>query len=145
VPEQGAADALRRLESALEAARARLSDLSAEHAAIVESARVAPPDDEHDVEGASIGYERERLRALLERESAAVGSLEEAVRAARRDGAVSLSGTRSCRSCGEEIPTERLEALPGTTLCVRCAGAGSGGAWRRARGGRGRPRPPRPA
>ncbi len=27
----------------------------------------------------------------------------------------------SCRICGSEIPKERLEALPGTTLCVNCA------------------------
>jgi RNA polymerase-binding transcription factor DksA len=26
-----------------------------------------------------------------------------------------------CLSCGEEIPEKRLEALPGTKLCVDCA------------------------
>ncbi len=26
-----------------------------------------------------------------------------------------------CSSCGEQIPTARLEAIPGTTLCVNCA------------------------
>jgi RNA polymerase-binding transcription factor DksA len=30
----------------------------------------------------------------------------------------------SCERCGEQIPADRLEALPGTRTCVRCA-AGS--------------------
>ena len=27
----------------------------------------------------------------------------------------------TCQGCGEAIPTERLEAVPWTTLCVGCA------------------------
>ena len=30
----------------------------------------------------------------------------------------------TCRVCGSEIPEERLEALPGTRLCVQCKAAG---------------------
>ena len=29
-----------------------------------------------------------------------------------------------CGSCGDEIPTARLEALPWTRICVACAGGG---------------------
>ena len=29
---------------------------------------------------------------------------------------------RVCKRCEEEIPAERLEALPDTWLCVRCSG-----------------------
>ena len=28
---------------------------------------------------------------------------------------------RMCKRCGEEIPAERLEALPETWLCVKCS------------------------
>jgi RNA polymerase-binding transcription factor DksA len=27
----------------------------------------------------------------------------------------------SCESCGQPVDPERLEALPGTTLCIKCA------------------------
>lgn len=26
-----------------------------------------------------------------------------------------------CEGCGEEIPAKRIEAMPGTNLCVECA------------------------
>jgi hypothetical protein len=33
---------------------------------------------------------------------------------------------RMCKRCGEEIPAERLEALPDTWLCVKCSQAVGG-------------------
>ncbi len=33
-----------------------------------------------------------------------------------------------CGSCGDEIPTARLQALPWTRICVACAGGGIKGA-----------------
>ncbi len=35
---------------------------------------------------------------------------------------------RPCKRCREEIPAERLEAIPGTMLCVKCSEA-VGGEW----------------
>ena len=35
-----------------------------------------------------------------------------------------------CGSCGDEIPTARLQALPWTRICVVCAGGGIKGAGR---------------
>jgi DnaK suppressor protein len=35
-----------------------------------------------------------------------------------------------CGSCGDEIPTARLQALPWTRICVACAGGGIKGAER---------------
>lgn len=35
-----------------------------------------------------------------------------------------------CGSCGDEIPTVRLQALPWTRICVACAGGGITGAER---------------
>lgn len=33
---------------------------------------------------------------------------------------------RICKRCGEEIPAERLDALPDTWLCVQCSQAVGG-------------------
>jgi hypothetical protein len=30
--------------------------------------------------------------------------------------------SRPCARCGEEIPAERVEAIPETMVCVKCAG-----------------------
>lgn len=46
------------------------------------------------------------------------------VRAIRR---IDEGSYDDCASCGEEIHSERLELLPTTILCARCAGAGAGG------------------
>ena len=35
---------------------------------------------------------------------------------------------RPCKRCGAEIPTERIEAVPGTCLCVKCSQE-VGGEW----------------
>lgn len=32
------------------------------------------------------------------------------------------SAGQPCARCGEEIPAERVEALPDTMVCVRCSG-----------------------
>ncbi len=32
------------------------------------------------------------------------------------------AGTRDCARCGAEIPAERVEAIPDTMVCVKCAG-----------------------
>jgi hypothetical protein len=34
-----------------------------------------------------------------------------------------MSTQRYCERCAVEIPAERLEAMPGTTICVRCSEA----------------------
>ncbi|HET9060819.1 MAG TPA: TraR/DksA C4-type zinc finger protein [Acidimicrobiales bacterium] len=94
---------------------ARLRALEEDVGSIVESAEGSNGDDEHDPEGATIAYERERTAALgshtrrrLEEIDAALHALESGV-----------YGT--CTSCGAAIPAERLAALPGTRYCVRCS------------------------
>ena len=37
-----------------------------------------------------------------------------------------MAKTRLCERCKAEIPAERLEAVPGTRLCVRCSQATGG-------------------
>ncbi|HEY2794317.1 MAG TPA: TraR/DksA C4-type zinc finger protein [Micromonosporaceae bacterium] len=39
------------------------------------------------------------------------------------DDAATRTGYGICESCGEPIPTERLEIFPATTMCVACKSA----------------------
>lgn len=99
----------------LEAARRRAADLAAELEAL-EDATAEGPDDEHDPDGSTVGYERARVGALLTRSQADIAALGLAV--ARLD-----AGTYGrCGDCGRPIGDERLAALPSTTTCVACAG-----------------------
>ena len=74
-----------------------------------------------------------------EREKAALMASEEGRRLVEVDRALSRltrepEGYGMCRSCGEEIAFERLEALPYTELCIVCKRveeSGGGGAGTR--------------
>jgi len=98
------------------AAAARLAaDLKAELAGIIAGQGENPPDDEHDVEGSSVGYERARVTALL---------ADAEARVAEADAALARISARSyggCEACGGPIGDDRLEALPTTRQCVSCA------------------------
>jgi RNA polymerase-binding transcription factor DksA len=99
-----------RVEAATELAAA------AERIAAITAARAdANTDDEHDPEGATIGFERaqaDALRIALRRR------LEETDAALARIGA----GTYGrCAVCGNAIPGARLEARPTTDRCIRHA------------------------
>ncbi len=39
-----------------------------------------------------------------------------------------MTKPRPCKRCGSEIPAERLDAVPGTCLCVKCSQE-VGGEW----------------
>lgn len=102
------------LEGELARARSALTDLEPEHAALADPENVAL-DDEHDSEGSTVGFERARVAGLLYRAQRRVVDLEAASRR-MEEGSYGY-----CRSCGTEIGTERLAALPTTQLCIRCA------------------------
>lgn len=73
-----------------------------------------PPDDEHDVEGASVGFERARVMALLASARARLAALDAA-------GERLVDGTFGrCQTCGGPIGTDRLAALPDATRCLDC-------------------------
>ncbi len=95
-------------------AQALADDLREELRAIGETTAQGP-DDEHDVEGSSVGYERARVTSLLIRCRADIVELEAAI-ARLTDGTY-----RRCQRCQAQIPLERLEALPATRFCVSCA------------------------
>lgn len=103
----------------LEAERTRLvaqiADLTAEFDEIVRTVEAESPDDEHDPDGSTTGFERQRVAALLEHARRRLAEVD----AALERMATGTYGV--CEVCGRPIGVERLEALPGATRCVHCA------------------------
>ena len=98
---------------------ARAAQLRAEreHAA-AQLARLEQEYDEALADPGMIQEDRDNLRTLLE----AARKVSDDAQAAVDQLAAGEYGT--CQSCGEPIGAERLEALPGATMCVTCqAGA----------------------
>jgi DnaK suppressor protein len=73
------------------------------------------PDDEHDPEGATIGFERAQVSALLADAEAHLQALDEV--AAR----VAAGRYGTCEVCHGAIGDERLAARPTARRCVTCA------------------------
>lgn len=94
---------------------ARLAALEAERAAMVEQVVLDPPDDEHDPEGATVGFEHARTRALRDEAVARLAELDAALQRVDRG----TFGT--CERCGDAIPDARLLARPTARTCVPCA------------------------
>jgi DnaK suppressor protein len=93
----------------------RIVGLSGDVAFIVDAASSTTGDDEHDPEGATIGFERAQAQALLAQAEAHLAEIDAAlIRVA--DGTY---GT--CAVCGRPIAEARLEARPEATLCIACA------------------------
>ncbi|GIG38810.1 TraR/DksA family transcriptional regulator [Cellulomonas phragmiteti] len=90
----------------------RLTGLGDAHRDVVDAARGANVDDEHDPEGATIAFERAQLEALA---AGAHQRLTE-VDAALARLAAGTYGT--CAVGGEPLDDARLEARPTATTCV---------------------------
>jgi RNA polymerase-binding transcription factor len=69
-------------------------------------------EDEGDL--ATISHERELLYNLHESDFARLRFIQEAMKAIDR------GQYGECVRCGEEINERRLEAVPWTTMCIRC-------------------------
>ena len=97
-------------------AEVHLVELTAELDRLAIASADSNLDDEHDPEGATVGFERAQLSALLDR---AREQLRELEAAAHR-----LESGRygRCERCDNPIGDERLLALPAARLCIRCAG-----------------------
>jgi len=107
--------ALRELLGAERArAQRRLSSLERTFDEMVEAADLEPPDDEHDPEGTT-AYERAQVTSLATEARDRLTQLELALTE------IDDEGYGACRLCGEPIGWPRLQALPGTTRCMRCA------------------------
>ena len=71
----------------------------------------------HGEEQAADADEREKAFAEAERENRFLHHLNEAL------GRIKKGTYGKCRSCEEEIPKKRLEAVPHATQCVKCKNA----------------------
>ena len=103
------------LANARAVAERLVADLRAELDGIVAAQEADPPDDEHDVEGSSVGFERARVTALL---TTAESNLLE-LRAA--DERLAAGDYGRCQVCGQAIGDDRLVAMPTTRRCVTCS------------------------
>ena len=72
-------------------------------------------DDEHDPEGATVGFERAQLTALLATARARIAEVDDALRR------VDSETYGVCEGCGQPIAGERLVARPFARRCIRCA------------------------
>jgi|SRR4051794_2885561 DnaK suppressor protein len=105
-------DELVRLRAGAESEAATLArDLEALFAA----SRDSNADDEHDPEGATIGFERAQLTALLAAARARIAEVDDALRR------VDAGAYGVCEGCGRPIAAERLAARPFARHCIACA------------------------
>lgn len=96
-------------------AASQVEALSAELNALMAASEDSNADDEHDPEGATIGFERAQLTAVLAAARERLAAIDLAL--ARLDA----GAYGACERCGAPIGDERLAALPATTRCVACA------------------------
>jgi DnaK suppressor protein len=108
-----------RLEQERAATLARISELQRAFDDMVASAEGMSNDEEHDPEGATLGFERAQVSALLDAARAQLRMIDEAF------DRLDTGSYGTCVQCGKPIGSERLEALPSTTTCVACATAGT--------------------
>jgi RNA polymerase-binding transcription factor DksA len=91
--------------------------LAGEFDGIVAAADLSSTDDEHDPEGSTIAFERQRIAAMLRDARVKLRALDDAL------ASVAEGGYGICASCGAPIGDERLAALPATRSCIACAAA----------------------
>jgi RNA polymerase-binding transcription factor DksA len=109
-------DPRERLEAERAAAVSRLAGLEREFGSVVESARQANTDDEHDPEGATIAFERQHIAALVTQARERLAEIDAAL------GRLEDGSYGRCVRCGEPIPPERLAVRPAAPTCITCAG-----------------------
>lgn len=105
------------IEDQRERTRDRITGLERDFAVIVEAVDLSPPDDEHDPEGATVGFERAQISALLTSARAQLAALDDA-QARLEAGTYGM-----CARCGSAIAVDRLLARPTATTCVACSAA----------------------
>jgi len=115
------------LRDAHERATRRVIELTDLLGAIVDASAFANLDDEHDPEGATVGFELAQVSALLEGARTQLAELDEALERLRRGS----YGT--CECCGGAIAAARLDAQPPTRACITCMAEAVASSSRRAR------------
>jgi RNA polymerase-binding transcription factor DksA len=113
--DRGPDDLRSRLAEMRTATVQRIDELGRSFDDIVESASDVATDDEHDPEGHTIAWERQQVAALLADARSALTSIDAAL------SHLDEGNYGTCTSCGSQIEPARLEALPATPHCLRCA------------------------
>jgi DnaK suppressor protein len=89
--------------------------LAADLQGVMAASEASNADDEHDPEGATIGFERAQLSALLDAARRRLADVERALEQ------VEAGGYGRCEGCGRPIGDERLAARPSARTCIACA------------------------
>lgn len=108
-------EAAERIDDARAATRRLIASLTALWDDLVASSDMSNADDEHDPEGATIGFERASLTDSLTRAHRDLAALDEA--AAR----LAADTYWTCTRCGAPIAPARLAARPTARTCITCA------------------------
>lgn len=104
-----------RLAELRAAAAEQVSERRRELEEIIDSSVSTNGDDEHDPEGATVGFERAQAQSLLEETVRRLAELDAAIERA-------AAGTYGrCTRCGRSIGAERLAARPAAATCIVCA------------------------
>ena len=93
----------------------RIAALRGDVDTIVGSASSTTGDDEHDPEGATIGFERAQALALLEQARRRLDAVDAAL------ARVDAGSYGRCVVCAGPIAAERLAARPTASTCIACA------------------------
>lgn len=103
------------LQAERAAAAQHLASMKADLDAVAAASAGSNLDDEHDPEGATVAFEREQLAGLRTRVQQQLSEIDAALERVRE------GGYGRCENCGRAIGEERLDALPVTRYCIRCA------------------------
>ncbi len=98
----------------------RLAGLVRQLDAIVESCALSVSDDEHDPEGATLGFERAQVTALVGEARHHLDAIDEA------RGRLETGTYGVCETCGRLIGVERMRAHVVARTCVACASDAAG-------------------
>lgn len=93
----------------------RIDGLRHDVEAMIEQVRLDPPDDEHDPDGATVGFERAQAQALASRAVEDLAAVDAAL------DRVDAGTYGVCARCGGQIATARLDAKPAAVTCIECA------------------------
>jgi DnaK suppressor protein len=85
---------------------------------VLMTATADTPDDEHDPEGSTIGFERAQVIALVASARQHLWDIEAA------ESRLQAGIHHICERCGGSIAPARLEARPTARTCVACAELG---------------------
>lgn len=110
----------RRLQEERKELEATLAALEGQLRSLVDEGREVAESDFSEEGGDPDGgvVERDRVRARIADTQEHLRQVDVA------EQAVEEGTYGTCRVCGNEVPEERLDALPWTSLCVQCKAAG---------------------